>query len=188
MCWADGICCCTCSSTALEHSRSWHEGMEAVLHGWCDLQHFTPFKRAGELQGGHTSAVPSPLSFPFPSAALGVRLLQTLLALQGDRDYFKSSEEESWQAGPGPGPGGSLRFPSVYFQGLGRVSGIPSHSQGKHPLPIPIPVEEGIWELAGRRRLLLQRGVKQNLHSKHYSAAPLPAVQPWSTGLSLTIL
>lgn len=148
--WADGISCCTCSSMALQHGRSWHKGMEAVVHlvmvhRWCDLQHFTPFKRAGELQGGCTSAVPSPLSFPFPSAVPGVRLLQTLLALQGDRDYFKSSEEESWQAGPGPGPGGSLRFPSVYFQGLSRICGIPSHSQGKHSLPIPILAEEGIW-------------------------------------------
>lgn len=173
---------------APEHGRSWHKGVEAVGHGWCDLQHFTPFKKAGELQGGHTS-LPSPLSFPFP-AALGVRLLQTLLALQGDRDYFKSSEEESWQAGPGPGPGGSLRFPSVYFQGLSGVCGIPSHSQGKHSLPIPILAEEGIWALVGKRRLLFQRGVKQNLHSKHYSAALLLTVQPWgwSTGLSLTIL
>lgn len=111
-----------------------HEGTEAVGnrvvgHGRCDRQHFTPLKRVGELQGSplipsSTPAVPSPPFFPSVSSAAGARLLQTLLALHGGRDYFKSSEEESWQAGagqgswrcvagpgPGPGPGGSLRFP-----------------------------------------------------------------------------
>ena len=64
----------------------------------------------------------SPLAPSFPSAppAPGAGLLQTLLALHRGRDSFKSSEEESWQAGAGqgswrcaarPGPGGSLGFP-----------------------------------------------------------------------------
>lgn len=50
-----------------------------------------------------TPAVPSPPSSPSASSAPGARLLQMLLALHGGRDYFKSSEEESWQAAAGQG-------------------------------------------------------------------------------------
>lgn len=112
------------SSAADPGTRGWRRGESSAL---CSLKE--SWRAAGQpclccvlhtRVPSSTPALPLPPSFPSSSSAPGAGLLQALLARHGGRDYFKSSEEESWQAGAGqgswrcaarPGPGGSLRFP-----------------------------------------------------------------------------
>lgn len=98
-----------------------------------------------------TPAVPSPPSLPSTSSAPGARLLQMLLALHGGRDYFKSSEEESWQAAAGQGSwqcAGQARArwefqvslcPLWIFRGLAGTVGSPPVAAGGESTHSPSP-------------------------------------------------
>lgn len=86
------------------------------------------------------------VSFPPPAtSAPGAGLLQKPLAIRAGRDYFKSSEEESWRAGQGCwvcGHAGAGRESQVslcpvwIFRGLAGTGGPP-------PAPIPVPAGQG---------------------------------------------
>lgn len=138
MCWAGGTSCCTCSSMALQCGRSWHEGMEAVGHqvvghGWCDLQHFTPFKRAGELQGGCTSVVPSPLSFPFPSALLESGCYKHFWHLRETGIILRVQKRKAGRLAPGQGQVGVSGFLVCIFRGLAGCVGSPPTARESTP-------------------------------------------------------